>query len=182
MYSTNGQLFYSPSDLTCFMESPFASWMDRYVIEYPAQAPAADPPDDLLQALAKQGLAHEQAIEKKFVQQGLDFIAIQGQSSVEKRTATWQAMRAGIAVIAQARLEIDEFGGYSDFLVRVPGSSSLGNYHYEVWDAKLAARAKPSFLIQLCGYAHMLEAVQGRRPDSLTFYSFEHVRIAAELD
>lgn len=31
MYLESGNLVYSPSDITTFMASPFASWMERIV-------------------------------------------------------------------------------------------------------------------------------------------------------
>jgi uncharacterized protein len=30
----NGTLIFSPSDLTLYMDSPFASWMEHYAILY----------------------------------------------------------------------------------------------------------------------------------------------------
>ena len=35
-----------------------------------------------------------------------------------------------------------------------------GSYHYEVWDAKLAKRAKPSHVMQLCAYQEMVAALE----------------------
>src|SRR5437870_13834098 len=51
------------------------------------------------------------------------------------------------------------------FLSPCKSTSKLGNHSYEVWDTKLARRAKPYFVIQLCCYAEMLEAIQGFRPE-----------------
>ncbi len=92
-----------------------------------------------------------------------DVVNLQG---VEEAGAkTLEAMRLGREVIYQARLELDEFAGYADFLFRVEGGSNLGGYHYEVWDTKLARGMKPYFAIQLCCYAELLEGLQGKRPD-----------------
>jgi uncharacterized protein len=33
----NGTLFYSPTDLIRFMESPFATWMERLHLEFPSK-------------------------------------------------------------------------------------------------------------------------------------------------
>ena len=73
-------------------------------------------------------------------------------------------MQSGASAIYQARLEGGEFAGYADFLLRVDGSSQFGPYEYEVWDTKLARSAKPYFVIQLCCYAEMIEAIQGCLP------------------
>ena len=68
------------------------------------------------------------------------------------------------AISFQAYLENGPLNGIADFLVRAPGRSELGDFHYQAWDAKLAHRSKPYFLIQLCAYAEMLEEAQDRLP------------------
>jgi uncharacterized protein len=73
-------------------------------------------------------------------------------------------MRDGVQIIYQANLQIDGWAGYTDFLAKCDGKSTLGGHHYEVWDTKLAKSTKPYFLVQLCAYAEMLEQIQGRRP------------------
>ena len=187
MYKKHGQFYYSPSDLTRYMGSPFASWMDRFAIEYSGETPAKDPADALMTSLAQKGYAHEGALESAFIEQGKRLVKIDGASADEKYTNTLEAMRKGVDVIVQARLELDPFGGYADFLVKVAhaesdqhspqkssllGTSLLGNdlsnYHYEVWDTKLANHLKPTFVIQLCCYAQMLESIQGHLPEFIT--------------
>jgi uncharacterized protein len=160
-----GRLIYSPTDLTNYLDSPFATWMDRFAKEYPDKAPDTDPPDSLMSKLAEKGYLHEDNTEQAFRNQGL---------SVEKlsRDATFQdtfaAMQKGYDVIAQAKLEKDAFAGFADFLIKVPGPSLLGDYHYTVWDSKLSGSLKPAYAIQLCCYAEMLETQQGKRPEILT--------------
>ena len=178
MYKQHGQFHFSPSDLTRYMESPFASWMDRFSIEHPDQAPDKDPADALMSSLAQKGYEHEDALEEAFIEQGLNVVKIEGESSDEKHANTLAAMRQGADVIVQARLELPPFGGYADFLVKVrheaessspsKNKSSLGDWHYEVWDTKLANKLKPTFVIQLCCYAQMLESIQGCLPEFIT--------------
>ena len=59
-------------------------------------------------------------------------------------------MAAGVPAIYQAVLQHGEWRGYADFLERVERPSQLGDWSYEVADTKLARRAKPYFVIQLC--------------------------------
>ena len=73
------------------MESPFASWMDRFSIEYPDQAPEKDPADALMSSLAQKGYAHEDALETAFVEQGLAVVTIEGESADEKLDSTLEA-------------------------------------------------------------------------------------------
>ena len=63
MFKRN-EIVYSPTDLTTFMVSPFASWMNRLRMEHPDLVPQADPADDLSGLLAKKGLDLEKKIIK----------------------------------------------------------------------------------------------------------------------
>ncbi len=167
------RMYYSPSDLTKYMESPFASWMDRLAQEYPELTPERDLSDEFMGLLQQKGYAHEDKLETRFIAEGRTLVKIEGSSNTEKYTKTLEAMKVGIEVIVQARLKLDQFAGFADFLVKVihdsdQTPSKLGNWHYEVWDTKLASHVKPTFIIQLCCYAQMLESIQGCLPKSIT--------------
>jgi predicted RecB family nuclease len=168
MQKKSGTYLYSPSDLTRYMESPFASWVARYSLESPSSAPQKDPVDDLMATLQDKGYKHEDVLENEFRSQGLDVKKIISGPKNNTFGESVKAMQAGHDVIVQACLEFGEFAGFSDFLVKVPGESNLGDYHYEVWDTKLASKIKPTFIVQLCCYAQMLENIQGVRPHNIT--------------
>jgi len=173
MFLSNGQLIYSPSDLTRYMSSPFASWMDRLSLEHPHISQQQDAPDPLMQALARKGLALEDVQEEKFIQQGKTLLKITGNSDTDKFLKTKEAMQSGIDIIAQARLEMGQLRGFADFLVKVPHNdndtpSNLGDWHYEAWDSKLANSVKASFIVQLCSYSQILEFMQGTLPKDIT--------------
>lgn len=161
MYIQHGTLMYSPSDLTLFMESPFASWMEHLAIVAPDQIPEQDSGDDMMAMLQEKGGEHEKAVLEAFIAQGLNVADIS--SSPDKETATVTAMESGAEVIFQACLSRGAFKGFADFLVKVPGESRLGEYHYEVWDTKLSKTLKPYFTVQLCCYEDLLDGIQGRR-------------------
>ncbi len=61
MYKSKQQLIFSPSDLTVFLDSPFASWMERARIEDPEFAINQDNDDPLMSLLASKGIEHENA-------------------------------------------------------------------------------------------------------------------------
>ncbi|WP_291076130.1 TM0106 family RecB-like putative nuclease [Hyphomonas sp.] len=159
------EILFSPSDLITFMESPFASAMDRKRLFDPTLSELMDPEDPLLMHLRKKGFDHEDAFVRSLQEEGKDLVAIEDGDPDQMHALTLDAMRSGQEVITQAYLRCDGFAGKADFLVRVDGASSLGEFHYEVWDTKLSRKLKPYFAIQLCCYAEMLEALQGRRPD-----------------
>ncbi|MCY3983164.1 MAG: TM0106 family RecB-like putative nuclease [Roseovarius sp.] len=166
MQYLNGQYLYSPSDLITYMDSPFGSAMDRRLLHDPSLQEKMDPKDPLLEHLAKRGHAHEDEFVTKLKAEGRDVVEIGG-SNEARAHATLEAMKAGRDVITQAYLTDGEFAGLADFLVRVPGDSSLGGWHYEAWDAKLSQSLKPYFAVQLCCYSQLLEGLQSRLPTDI---------------
>jgi predicted RecB family nuclease len=166
MYFKEGALKLSPSDLTQFMRSPFASYMDRKAAEFPEIKALRNDDDAMMKSLQKKGYTHEDNIVEELKQEGLRVVEISNDGSQSQQVAdTLLALCSGADVVTQARLELNDFGGYADYLVKAPGDSLLGDYHYEVWDAKLSKTVKPYFAIQMCLYAEMLEEIQGRLPD-----------------
>lgn len=163
MQYLNGRYLYSPSDLITYMDSPFASAMDRRLLHDPLLQKRMDPKDPLLEHLAKRGHAHEDEFVAKLKSEGRDVVEIGGNNDARAH-ATLEAMKAGREIITQAYLSDGTFAGLADFLVRVPGESSLGEWHYEAWDTKLSRSLKPYFAVQLCCYSDMLEQVQGLLP------------------
>lgn len=168
MQYRNSRLVVSPTDLAEFMRSPFASWMTRCALDrrdLVAGTDASDPEalPDVGEILKRRGLEHEARVLKALRDQANDILElpVHGERSSEM---TLEAMRAGRGIIFQAHLAREPFAGIADFLVRVPGPSLLGDFHYEIWDAKLARHARPTHIVQLCCYADMIEAIQGVRP------------------
>jgi predicted RecB family nuclease len=162
MRKENQRYIFSPSDLTVFLKSKFASWMDRLRLDHREECPEPDEPDASTVLVRDLGIAHECEFLALLRAQGKDICEIaDGDDKFEK---TLEAMHRGHEVIYQAWLQADEFAGAADFLVKVEGASALGDYHYEPWDTKLALSAKPYFIIQLLSYAEMIERVQNRLP------------------
>ncbi|WP_044411185.1 TM0106 family RecB-like putative nuclease [Thiomicrospira microaerophila] len=167
-----GDYLYSPSDLTSFMQSPFASWMERAAKEQPDLLAQKDKPDALMTSLQSKGYTHEARFYEQIQLANPSWRVIDISEEITENTPdnqqaitlTIEAMQQGYDVIFQGCLAHDGFRGFSDFLVKSPGASNLGDYHYQVWDTKLSKSVKPYFLIQLCAYAQMLEAIQGIKP------------------
>lgn len=164
MQKTETGYQFSPSDLITYMDSEFASAMDRKVLSDPVLADQMDPPDELMQSLAKKGYAHEADYVEDIKSSGRDITEIVGSDNAARADATIAAMKAGQEVITQGYITDGVFAGLADFLVRVPGASDLGDWRYEVWDAKLSKSLKPYFAVQLCCYSEMLANIQGVLP------------------
>lgn len=161
MYKTaSGRLVFSPTDLVNFLESPFASWMDRYAAEHPDTV-VPDERDASDELLARAGDEYEQAVLGDYRLGGAQIAEIakpprpDAAADSAALEETGAALVARVPVIYQARLENGPFAGYSDFLeLRDDG-------RYEVWDTKLSRTPKPRYPIQLCAYTEMLAAMTG---------------------
>lgn len=160
-----GEILFSPHDLINFMQCEFITWMDRRKLDNELLQP--DLSDASVEILQKRGLEHERAFLEREMAAGKRVIDIAGSGTTadERIAKTIEAMHTGYDIIYQAQLRNAEFGGIADFLYKVDGASALGDYHYDVRDTKLAKQSKPEFLIQLCCYAEMIEALQKRLPE-----------------
>ena len=122
--------------------------------------------------LARKGDEYEDRYLASLKADGREVVEIaQGDGShaalLEAAARTEEAMRAGAEVIYQATFLRDGLRGHADFLFRVERPSELGDHSYEVADTKLARRAKPYFIVQLCFYSELLAAVQGVEPEGI---------------
>jgi len=146
------------------MESPFDSWMERHHAQHPGLI-LPDQCDAGKVLLQKHGNQHEEIFLRHLIDQGTDVAIIN--DSHEAAQLTMQAMRDGREVVYQANLAVGQFAGKADFLFRVNKQSALGAHSYEAWDTKLARKAKPYFIVQLCCYSEMIARLQGDLPEVL---------------
>jgi len=65
MKKESGRIIYSPSDLIRYLDSPFASWFERYHLENP-RAITPDPETDQEKVLSRAGDEHEQAVLNEY--------------------------------------------------------------------------------------------------------------------
>ena len=126
--------------------------------------------DPLADQLRKRGEEHERRYVTSLRDRGLiveDLTRFKDPNSAvsEKVAKTLDAMRRGADVIVQAPLGNDTWFGYADVLVKVPGTSNLGDWHYEAYDTKLARETRGGAILQLCIYSELLGEMQGRTPD-----------------
>src|SRR5690349_13957150 len=162
-----GKPLYSAKDLLTFLGCSHATALDIDVLHQKRTSP--DNGDDpYLDLLKRKGNEHEKSYLEKLKAEGKSVVEIQRLDSIEEMAElTRKAMQDGADVIYQGALTIPGWHGYSDFLIKVPGESKLGDYSYEVVDTKLARTAKPKHVVQLSVYSQMVEAIQGRLPDKI---------------
>ena len=116
--------------------------------------------DPSLAVLAKRGEEHEAAYVEYLKKSGLSSVYLKNQP-VE---ATVDAMKKGIDILVQAKLEKGAWMGYADILLKVAGKSKFGNWSYEVQDTKLAQDTRAATILQLCLYTDLLAELQGATP------------------
>ncbi len=156
----------SASDLNDFLACSHRTALHRDDVLTGAPPPEPDP---ALEVIAAKGLAHEVAALARYEAAGRRVTRIDVRdgsaaalADAVQRTRT--AMQRGDEIIYQPAFVLDGWTGRADFLERVPGTSALGDFVYEIADAKLAVSAKATFLVQLCMYARFVEDVQGVLP------------------
>ena len=149
-----------------FFESPFESLVYKYLREIDRDAVQEDPEDSFMQIASKKGDQHEMDLFTDLSSQNITSKIILDGDQEDMIEATKIAMSQGVEIIYQGALGDDQFFGRTDFLHRIEGKSNFGEYAYEIWDAKLANKSRPKFLIQLCCYSEMLAKAQGTLTDT----------------
>ena len=164
MHKTDKGLLLAPTDLGNFLGCRHRSGLDLAAEEGASKPPFRASP--VLEDLQKKGIEHEKAYLRWLEARGLE-IARPGGKDASVGTGlqgTLAHMRAGVDVIYQGTLAHDGWSGRPDFLRKVSTPSSLGDWSYEAYDAKLARETRAGAVLQLCVYSQSLEAVQGVPP------------------
>ncbi|MGE3326186.1 MAG: TM0106 family RecB-like putative nuclease [Acidimicrobiia bacterium] len=140
------------------------------------------------QLLMDKGMQHEHAYLEKLKSEGRDVCEVPEWNKLNETFAQWtdrvsHLLADGHDVVYQLPFVHDRMRGVADFLIKVPGKSALGDFHYEPVDAKLArVEAKPGHALQLCFYADALSAAQGAMPEQVHLYlgsgRTESIRVA----
>ena len=167
MHERSGQLFFAPTDLSRFLSCRHLTSLSRDVALGELSPPRVfeDPRRD---ALAEAGRVHEAAIFERYRTEGFTTETIDPSTGpTDRKERTLEAMRRGVETIYQGRLGGGKWNGYPDFLIRVPRPSALGDWSYEVVDAKLAAAAKADAVLQIAMYSQLLEQAQGAAPEAM---------------
>lgn len=153
----------SPSRLNDFLGCEHRTYLDLLADRGEITREEYAPPD--AQLLLERGLRHEEDFLQSLRDEGRDVLSLGEKGKPSERAAqTEAAMREGREVIHQACFLHHNWIGYADFLIRVDTASDLGDWSYEVHDAKLGRSAKPTYIFQLLFYNQQVERIQGLRP------------------
>jgi len=167
MHRVEGRLILSPKDLIGFLACEHLTQLELAVTRGELTRPTREDPE--LDLLARKGRAHEAAHLERLrrergsvVEIGDHDETLAGLQAAEAETLA--AMRAGAGVIYQAAFFDGTWRGRADYLLRVDVPSELGDWSYEVGDAKLAGSVKVDALLQMCDYSVHVARLQGRAP------------------
>ena len=163
MRNLDGRILFSATDLMRFMGCAHATTLDLMRLRGDGPEPDEDTEDAAL--LQKQGDAHEAAHLERLKTSGKTVIEIPRGDLAADAAATRDALAKGAEVVFQGALLSGNWGGWSDFLMRVDRPSALGSFSYEVADTKLKRKPHPKHVLQLVLYSDLLTEVQGIAPE-----------------
>lgn len=164
----DGQRLFSASDLVGYAACAHLTQLELAAVRGEVERPERS--DPLLDLLSRRGLEHEAEVLERFDDDSVVTIDAETRTVVGLEAAadaTIEAMRAGAALIYQATFLHGGWVGHADFLERVDTPSTLGEWSYEVSDAKLARSVKASAILQLCDYSAHVTRIQGRDPQHI---------------
>ncbi len=162
----------SATDLANHLSCAHLSQLDLVVAAGRARRPERH--DPIVELLAERGREHEAAYLKHLREQKLGVVEIRTPPGEEGVETTLAAMRDGADVIYQAPLGDDRWYGRADFLVKTDRQSALGDWSYEVTDAKLATETRAGTILQLCVYSDLLAGLQGAPPETARVVAPHH--------
>lgn len=158
----DGQLVLSPSDLANLLACRHRAGLDLAAAHKVIERPRHEDPYAAM--LKRHGEYHERAYVDSFRTAGKRVEDLTDADDAAEKTKA--AMRAGVEVIVQAKLEGELIAGYADVLLRVEEKSNLGAWSYQVQDTKLAKETKGGTILQLAAYSDMVGKIQGKTPES----------------
>jgi uncharacterized protein len=156
---------YSLKSLIFFAESPFITWADEmYRLNKIDAQPCYD--DDNKKILARYAQQHEKRVKDNFFSQYTNYIDISGEEPDTEYTR--DACHKGYDIIYKPYLEcfID-----SDIIIKkrstfmMKYTDDYGSVGYAPVCVKLAKKYKPTYELELCCYADMIESLTGVRPE-----------------
>ena len=162
---SDNQIRLSASDLMRFTACPHATRLDLAYLRGENLVPVDDSEEAVF--LQQHGDRHEIAHLLHLGAEGRKVVRIKtdGVRFEEAVRATQDALKAGPDIVFQGALAGGMWGGFADFLERVPVSSEFGTFSYEVADTKLKRKPAPGHVFQLVLYSDLLSQVQGRAPE-----------------
>ncbi|HEV8507818.1 MAG TPA: TM0106 family RecB-like putative nuclease [Chitinophagaceae bacterium] len=158
-------IYLSASDLSTHMSCKHATFLNLQLARKLISPPHVYDNPSLL-ALQQRGEDFEKNYISHLKASGKTVVEISKGNTNEAAGQTLDAMRNGVDIIYQARLELGAWNGWADFLIkRGDRASTFGDWSYEVMDTKLSKETRPGAILQISLYSEMLEQVQRSKPE-----------------
>jgi predicted RecB family nuclease len=141
--------------LESFLRCPRRVWLDQFGDPGDRQAPSA-----YLSKLRSDSALHR----AKLLSNQTGVMTPYGHPNPDRAAATLALMAAGASRICDPLLRTVEGEASPDVLVRVPGTSRWGNWHYEPLSVKLGKRPKRDYQLLLTYQTWLLATLQGMWP------------------
>ena len=167
MKSTPAGPLFSASDISAFTACPAVIQLDLQSLYEPLEQSVKDEQTKLIQ---KKGIEHEARYLETLKKTGLEVIEIPDNrhlSDSARAEASTLELKRGAPYVYQPYFNDGTLHGLADILRRVEKPSNLGNFSYEVVDAKVSSTEKASYILQLCCYSELLAKVQGTMPERI---------------
>ncbi|MEI8060458.1 MAG: TM0106 family RecB-like putative nuclease, partial [Ferruginibacter sp.] len=164
MKKENNTLIFSATDLSNYINCKHLSSQNKEAALGNLKKPVYK--NRVTEMLQQKGIAFEAAFLNELEAEGKNIVKIDSKDP-EARQRTLDGMQAGADVIYQARLELDNWQGWADFLMRVEIPSDMGAWSYEVLDTKLATETKAGTILQIALYSQMIAELQGKVPENM---------------
>ncbi len=154
----------SATDLSNHLSCPHLTVLDLGVARDELAAPPWRAPH--LAVIQELGLRHEAAYLRLLQARRASVVNLGHiHDDAEAVVETLSCMQRGVEIIAQGSLAAGNWFGRPDILAKVPASSALGAWSYEVYDCKLARETKAATILQLALYSALLAGVQSLTPE-----------------
>jgi len=157
-------IYLSASDLSTYISCKHATFLNLQLAKKIISSPPSYDNPSLL-ALQQRGEEFESDYIKQLKDSGKTVVGISIGDAREAAAQTLDAMKQGVDIIYQARLEQGTWNGWADFLIKVDKASKFGEWSYEVMDTKLAKETKAGAILQISLYSEMLAHLQGSMPE-----------------
>ena len=161
----NKTYILSAGDINSFLNCKHKTQLDTQVANKTLKKPDFKNPHT--KVMQERGFEHEASYIEHLKTQGHTPQAATVEDNESAYDKTIQLMEQGADIITQGVLQLDQWYGRSDLLLKVNRPSKLGDYSYVVLDTKLSRDTKSGTIMQLCLYSEMVEAIQGVMPEEM---------------
>jgi predicted RecB family nuclease len=151
-----GSLSFSPSDLVGFLACTHLTALELAVSR--RELPKPFRVDAHAELIRRKGEEHERRYLERLQAEGRDVYDAHDEDPHLRPAKTEEALRDGREAVYQAALVDADWRGFADF-VELQSDGT-----YEVVDTKLARRARPEHVLQLCFYTEQVKRITGSMP------------------